>query len=92
MYTYFKTGTHTCMCAQVASVRFQHADKKLGYIKHGIVTVYACTVNVFLNLITMYLFSNNNKAAINHDSFHSEISAELPQLGFSLTLSITKPT
>lgn len=66
MYTYFKTGTHTCRstCAQVASVHFQHACKKLGYMKHGIVTLYACAANTFLNLITIYLFSDNNKVAI----------------------------
>lgn len=66
MYTYFKTGTHTCRsaCAQVASVRFQHAYRKLGYIKHRIATVHVCAANTFLNLITMYLFSDNNEVAI----------------------------
>lgn len=33
-------------------------------MKHGIVTLYACAANTFLNLITIYLFSDNNKVAI----------------------------
>jgi len=66
MYTYFKTGTPTCRstCAQAASVRFQHAYKQLGYIKHAIATVDVCAANTFLTLTTTYLFSDKDIVAI----------------------------
>lgn len=68
---YFKTGVHICrsMCTQLAS------------IKNRIATVYACTTNTFLNLITVYLFSNNNNVAIMIYSIQ-----ELPKLPTSVGL------
>lgn len=86
MYTYFKTGTPTCRsaCAQVASIWFQDAYKKSGYMKHGIATLHVCAADTFLNLITMDLFRDNNKVAI---TIHVIlVSGKLTQLGFSLAV------
>lgn len=65
MYRYFNAGTHTCRStrAHVASVRFQRACKKLGYIKPRIATVRVCTANAFLILVTARPFSNSHEVA-----------------------------